>query len=81
MTTRWKCRGCDRVTTENLFLRAPHPFRDGEIWGCPACKEVEEFGMVCDEPGCEDYATCGTPVPNGLFRITCGKHMPEEDTP
>lgn len=27
----------------------------------------------CDEPGCSQRATCGTPTPNG-YRSVCGEH-------
>jgi len=29
----------------------------------------------CDESGCKERYTCGTPTPNG-YRKTCGKHIP-----
>lgn len=32
-------------------------------------------GMRCDEPGCMDQISCGTPIPGG-YRQTCGKHQP-----
>ena len=45
-------------------------------WPCPTIPR-------CDEPGCEDEATCGWPSrpggtgPNGGYRRTCGPHMRE----
>lgn len=43
-------------------------------WPCPTIPR-------CDEPGCDQEATCGWPttpggtVPNGGYRRTCGDHM------
>ena len=31
---------------------------------------------ICDEPGCCDQVSCGTPTENG-YRSTCGKHAPK----
>ena len=35
---------------------------------------IEEYG--CQWPGCTDWATCGTPTPDG-YRNYCGKHFRE----
>ncbi len=39
------------------------------VWPCPTIPR-------CDEPGCEQEATCGWPSDSG-YRRTCGKHMRE----
>jgi len=31
--------------------------------------------MLCEEPGCHERATCGTPTEKG-YRTTCSKHAP-----
>ena len=70
---------CDWIGEDTEMLTAPHPFQDGEIInGCPGCKEVDTIVRVCDEPGCNQAATCGTPTESG-YRQTCGKHMPERE--
>jgi len=33
--------------------------------------------VQCDEPGCLQRATCGSPTENG-YRRTCGEHCPKE---
>ena len=44
------------------------------VWPCPTIPR-------CDEPGCEQEASCGWPTrpggtgPNGGYRRTCGDHM------
>lgn len=64
--------------TSDEVLRAPNPFDPAdELWGCPKCKAVECLYLVCDEPGCWEHSTCGTPTPAG-YRSTCGKHMPKD---
>jgi hypothetical protein len=47
-----------------------------DIWlVCRECRMPEHLLRVCDEPGCWDKATCGTPSPDG-YRSTCGRHKP-----
>ena len=78
MTTRQVCygRNCNWHGTSDEVLRAPHPFEPGEeVWGCPKCKSIDSLYLACDEPGCWETASCGTPTPAG-YRSTCGKHRP-----
>lgn len=42
---------------------------------CPKCRTPEHIRPACDEPGCFDAITCGTPLPTG-YRSTCSKHAP-----
>lgn len=35
--------------------------------------------LLCDEPGCGEESTCGTPIPGG-YRRTCHKHIPKVET-
>lgn len=37
--------------------------------------KVKAFANLCDEPGCYDAVSCGTPTSNG-YRNTCSKHKP-----
>lgn len=72
---RWLCQSCDWTGSDAELLRAPSPFAaDDTIVGCPKCKAVEDIANACDEPGCDQEATCGFPAPGG-YRRTCGKHM------
>lgn len=77
---KMKCNGCDWVGESEDLLIGEHPFQDGcELQGCPECREIWDIRRACDEPGCREEATCGTPTPAG-YRSTCGKHIPKEDT-
>jgi len=72
---RWLCQSCDWTGDDAELLRAPSPFDAAEtIVGCPKCKAVEDIANACDEPGCDQEATCGFPAPGG-YRRTCGKHL------
>lgn len=76
---RWACstKRCGWVGTVEKMLTAKNPFDDAkQIVGCPTCREVDTFYEVCDEAGCMQEATCGTPVAVG-YRRTCGQHMPK----
>lgn len=74
---KWRCDDCYTMVTSKTFLRAPSPFAVGrEILGCPVCLEVGNFEALCDEPGCTNLVTCGTPTANG-YRNTCSRHAPE----
>jgi hypothetical protein len=69
----WHCRW---VGLEADALHAPDPFNDGDtITACPFCRE-QTLHTCCDEPGCTQEATCGTPTPAG-YRHTCGRHQPK----
>lgn len=57
-------------------LKAENPFIAGEpIYGCPDCKDIGTLVRACDEEGCKNFVTCGTPTDKG-YRSTCGKHAP-----
>jgi len=72
---RWRCGACDSIVEKADLLKAVNPFQsDLYIYGCPDCKDVQGFTLICDEPGCTNDATCGFPVPDG-YRTTCGDHM------
>lgn len=72
------CRECNHRLLRNERLVAIHPF-DPETMccGCPECRSIDCFAMVCDEPGCKEEATCGTPCKEHRYRHTCGRHMPK----
>ena len=66
---------CRWVGLTSEALSAPNPFVEGEkLIACPQCRE-QTLCSCCDESGCTELASCGTPVPNG-YRWTCYKHRP-----
>lgn len=73
------CQECNWQGRTSDCLEATNPFgKEGTIHGCPDCKEVECFATACDEDGCWESVTCGTPTPDG-YRMTCSKHEPKSD--
>jgi hypothetical protein len=74
VSKRWRCTECDWVGPERDLLVAPNPFEPQfEVCGCPECRDIDCFHLLCDEPGCEEDGTCGWPTPTG-YRHTCSKH-------
>ncbi len=77
-SARRVCTACGWRGTDDDILSAPSPFEPQfTIYACPACKEIEQLRGCCDEPGCWEPDTCGTPTPDG-YRRTCGDHVPNE---
>ena len=75
---RLYCRECGWVGESHEALRAPHPFaEEGEIAGCPACREVERMGAACDVPSCSMQATSGLMV-EGAYKLLCSYHGTEQ---
>jgi len=71
-----KCKICGWIGDTWQILRAPNPFDSEEyIFGCPNCKGVDELIVLCDEPGCENKSTIGTPTDDGYRRV-CHNHDP-----
>ena len=72
--------GCDWKGYSTDLLSAENPFNaDNTIYGCPYCKSVNSEMVACDEWGCWEQASCGTPMPDG-YRTTCHEHKPIEAT-
>ena len=46
---------------------------------CPQCRVPEHLLSVCDEDGCWELRSCGTPTEDG-YRSTCAKHRPGQET-
>ena len=70
-------RRCGWTGTSDDVLKAANPFDpDDVIWGCPKCKEVNGLYLACDEPGCWELVSVGTPTPSG-YRSTCHDHIPK----
>ncbi len=75
---KWKCCDCGTITKDKDLLSAKNPFNNKEvIKGCPECKEVGFFTVICEFEGCEDYGNTGTPIKGG-YTWTCVKHQPED---
>jgi hypothetical protein len=79
---RWRCGACCAVNLEPDLPTAPSPFNPTDtLTACPNCKQCDEgFELLCDEPGCNEFAGCGWPTGDdsdewGGYRNTCGKHM------
>ena len=71
---RWLCDECENIFNESDLLRGVNPFNaEMTVTGCPNCKSVECFTEICDEPECNQPASCGFPTPDG-YRRTCFKH-------
>lgn len=77
-TGKTVCDICEHQSNLLHHLIAENPFNSEEaIYGCPTCKSIDSFRMACDEPGCWDLVSCGTPSAAG-YRHTCRKHQPHE---
>lgn len=75
----WRCSDCNWIGVEAEMLRGPHPFSPGQqIDGCPECREIDSFEMLCDVTGCKEIAGCGWPSAEG-YRHTCHKHAVQLD--
>ena len=59
------CDTCNMICTESQILE----------YGCPHCPTETSFSLICDEPGCDKKATCGT-VTENKYRETCNQHRP-----
>lgn len=76
---RYVCENCNHRMTGNAVLTAPSPFDPQDrICGCPRCFAVNEIRGTCDEPGCWEQDTMGTPTPAG-YRRTCWQHRPNAE--
>jgi phage FluMu protein Com len=66
---------CNWRGAESEVLRAKSPFDGSDISGCPKCKSINTIHISCDELGCYDFGTIGSPDPaGGPYRVTCWEH-------
>ena len=74
-----KCTNCLWKGDSTELMVAPNPFDDTDtLNACPRCKALEdEIDYCCEIPNCWAQSTCGTPLKNGKYIRTCGKHMPK----
>jgi hypothetical protein len=73
----WKCQRCETICLKKDILTAPNPFDPKTILlGCPACKEIDSFELLCDEQGCIETLNNASPFPtkNGQ-RVVCDAHL------
>jgi hypothetical protein len=80
MADRYLCRDCGWTSDEGepgTLSLIPLGI-DRILTVCPDCREVETtLARACDEPGCDQEASMGTPVPGG-YRSTCWQHRPAD---
>lgn len=77
MSDKRFCQNCDWHGLVSEVLRAPNPFDIEETMpGCPKCKTPNRIAMACEHDGCWEGITCGTPLEDGRYALTCGKHAP-----
>ena len=70
------CRVCGWRGYRKHVLSDKNPFDSGDtVYGCPECFEVNSIEVVCDEPICKEFVSCGTPTKEG-YRNTCSTHRP-----
>ena len=71
----WLCTHCRTRSDDDELLRAPHPFiEEDSIWGCPNCRETDNITRACDEEGCLQEASAGTPTQEGGYTWRCSSH-------
>ena len=74
---RVRCDECDWTGRINDQLKAANPFdHEDAVYGCPQCKGVDQFTMLCEVEDCYREATCGTPKDDHYWQ-TCGRHAPK----
>jgi hypothetical protein len=76
-TNKVMCEECNWHGTFDQVLHGKNPFAKGEeIIGCPECHAPEMIICVCEIDKCRLPASCGTPLSDGGYAQTCGKHVP-----
>ena len=74
---RFRCGSCGKVWNDERDVPT-WPGPSGARWNyCDECFEPDGNPMenLCDEPGCNHIAACGTPTAAG-YRRTCFEHRP-----
>lgn len=80
LNEKWRCDRCFKWSgMGSELLSAPNPFVEGDtLYACPECFTMDRIFQACDEPGCWNARSCGTPTPDG-YRQTCDDHRPKPD--
>lgn len=72
------CKECKWQGRSSDLLEDRNPFQNWTpIFGCPNCNEINSTVIACDEEGCWEPQTCGTPIPPDGYRLTCRAHIPK----
>ena len=72
-----KCSLCQWQGQNDSLLVADNPFLKGDtISACPDCLSIQTTEVCCEEPGCWDLATCGTPFGVRQYKSHCYNHPP-----
>lgn len=77
---RFRCDACNQVVPLDTIVTVsvPHPTKAEQSVTadqCPKCGECNYWTAICDEAGCDQPCSCGTPIAGG-YRRTCGQHRP-----
>ncbi len=73
-TNRYRCNDCNHVFTDDEVLVGKNPFQEEyTIYGCPNCKEVEDFIPLCQWGECSNHASAGIPYEDDYYHV-CGDH-------
>lgn len=69
LTTRWRCVDENITFDDAEALLAEHPFiENGEILGCPSCRDVD-LVRACSVPNCNERVASST-----INGAACQKH-------
>ena len=80
---RFRCTECDWTGPWDKFDQVTDPHPKGTVASmwlvCPKCRTPENNEVMCDEPGCEQRGSCGTPDNMGGYVWTCYEHRPTKE--
>jgi hypothetical protein len=69
----YQCQECREISRLAALDKVTDP-KSPRVWVvCPKCRTPENFNRVCDEDGCTQLVTYGSPTTTG-YRSTCAKH-------
>jgi len=75
MKDKLQCRICDKILFSDERLEAQHPFiSEDKVFGCPHCKDLEGFIVLCEIDGCDSPVSGGTPTEDG-YKYLCYQHL------
>ena len=71
----WVCSNCGGICETNEILKGNNPFDPKEIiHGCPSCKEIDTFTLVCEIESCITVAEGGIDTFDG-YKHFCNRHL------
>lgn len=78
MGEKYICRNCGEKIYEHQLLIGMHPFdKEEEVYGCPACKDINNVLTMCEYADCWSEATRGLFTPPDYQKL-CGEHYLKE---